>query len=396
VTRVAVVGGGILGLAAAAQVQRIAPGAAVTVYEKEAAVARHQTGHNSGVVHAGLYYEPGSLKARLCRRGAGLLRDLCLERGLPYEECGKVVVATREAELPALPALLGRARANGVPGVRIVDAGELRALEPHVRGLAALHSPTTAITDYGAVARELARAMVAAGATVATGVEVVRLDTVGDVVDVTLGDGARATFDHAIVCAGLQSDLLATRSGEPVSPGIVPFRGEYRRLRDHRRHLVSGLIYPVPEPGLPFLGVHLTKNVDGSVWMGPNAVLALAREGYRWRDVSLRDLRRIVATPGARRMFARHWRVGVDEVAGSISRRVSVRRAREYVPALRAADFEGARAGVRAQALDADGTLVDDFRLSAAGRTVWVRNAPSPAATSSLAIAEELVARLAL
>lgn len=395
-THVAVVGGGILGLAAAREITRAHPGATVAVYEKEPRIALHQTARNSGVVHAGLYYEPGSLKARLCRRGGDLVRELCQDRGLLYEECGKVVVATREEELRPLEALLVRARANGVPGVRLVDADELRALEPSVRGLAALHSPVTAITDFAAVAAELARDAVAANATIHTSTGVDRVEAVGESVELILSGGRRERADQVLVCAGLQSDRLAVRSGEPAAPEIVPFRGEYLRLRDARGPVINGLVYPVPEPGLPFLGVHLTRRVDGSVWVGPNAVLALAREGYRRRDVSVDDVIAVLSSRAAMRMFADHWRVGVHELLGSASRRVFTRRARRYVPSLRVGDVTPAPAGVRAQAVDPDGTLVDDFRLRRSGRVLWVRNAPSPAATSALAIAEELVERLSL
>ncbi len=394
--RVTVIGGGIVGLACARLVAREYPGAAVTVVEKEPAVACHQTGHNSGVVHAGLYYEPGSLKARLCRRGVALLKAFCAEHEIVYEECGKLVIATKESELGRLDALQRRALENGVEGLQRLDAAGLCEIEPHATGLAALHSPRTAITDFRAVAEALARELVELGGEVrtATAAARVRNATTGSLVE--LVDGSELQADHAIVCVGLHSDRLADASGRPAAPRIVPFRGEYWRLREDRSALVRGLIYPVPDPRLPFLGVHLTRTVTGEVLLGPNAVLALAREGYRGTQVDLSELRDTLAWGGARRMMRRHWRAGVAEMARSLSKRAFLAEARRYLPELRLGDAVRARAGVRAQAVDADGTLVDDFRLDLDGRVSWVRNAPSPAATSSLAIAEEIVERAGL
>jgi L-2-hydroxyglutarate oxidase LhgO len=388
--RVVIVGGGIVGLATARLLATRDPATEVVVLEKEPEVGLHQTVHNSGVVHAGLYYAPGSLKARLCRRGVGLLRTYCRERGLPYEECGKVVVALEERELPRLDALEQRARANGVPRLRRLSASELQTIEPHAAGLAALHSPETAITDYRRVAAAFAEDVVAAGGTVRTGVAVTRVRPSA----VELADGSEVRGDRTIVCAGLHADRLARGSGQPAEPRIVPFRGEYWALREDRRHLVNGLIYPVPDPDLPFLGIHLTRKIDGSVLIGPNAVLGLAREGYRRRTVRLADVGDTLSWPGTARLVRRHWRVGVAELRRSASRNAFIREARRYVPALRAQDAVPAHAGVRAQAVDRDGSLVDDFRIGHAGGTVWIRNAPSPAATSSLAIAEEIVERL--
>lgn len=394
--RVIVVGGGILGLAAARLAAVEHPQAEVLVLEKERAVAQHQTARNSGVVHAGLYYVPGSLKARLCRRGVSLLQAFCTQRGIAYDECGKVLVATREDELGRLDAILGRATANGVPGVRRLSAAELRTVEPHAAGIAALHSPSTAIVDYGAVARALAAEIAERGGEVRLGAEVARVHDDGRTARVELTDGTMLSADRALVCAGLHADRLARASGQPADPRIVPFRGEYWALREDRRDLVRGLIYPVPDPALPFLGVHLTRMIDGSVLVGPNAVLALSREGYRRRSVRPRDVAGWAAWPGFWRLARTHRRVAVGEVTRSVSRRAFVREARRFVPELSVADVVPARAGVRAQAVDRDGSLVDDFRLGAAGNVVWVRNAPSPAATSSLAIAEELLQRLAL
>jgi len=394
--RVIVVGGGILGLAAARLVAVDRPDADVLVVEKEQAVALHQTGRNSGVVHAGLYYEPGSLKARLCRRGVSLLQVFCAQRGIAYEECGKVLVATREDELPRVEAILERASANGVPGVRRLSATELRTVEPHAAGIAALHSPSTAIVDFGAVARALAGEVAERGGEVRLGVEVARVQDGAAGPGVVLTDGRTLSADRVLVCAGLHADRLARASGEPSDPRIVPFRGEYWALREDRRDLVRGLIYPVPDPALPFLGVHLTRMIDGSVLVGPNAVLALAREGYLRRSVRPRDIAGWVAWPGFWRLARANRRVAVSEMSRSLNRHAFIGEARRFVPELRAGDVVPARAGVRAQAVDRDGSLVDDFRLSGAGNVVWVRNAPSPAATSALAIAEELVERLAL
>ena len=393
--RVAIVGGGILGLAAGRLLARERPEAEIVLLEKERELAQHQTGRNSGVVHAGLYYEPGSLKARLCRRGVELLRAFCAEHDLPYEECGKVLVVKEEGELPRLERILERARANGAEA-RLIGSSELRALEPHVTGLAGLHSPRTAIVDYRAVCGALAAEMRERGATVRTGTTVERVGWAGRRPRLELGDGTTVEADRLLVCAGLHVDRLARDAGEPASPRIVPFRGEYWRLRRERADLVRGLVYPVPDPSLPFLGVHLTRTVGGSVLVGPNAILALAREGYRKRDLVPAELWDALSWPGTWRIARRHWASGAHEVARSLSKRAFVREARRYVPELAVDDVLPAPAGVRAQAVDRDGSLVDDFRLDVGRNAVWVRNAPSPAATSSLAIAEELVSHLGL
>ncbi len=386
--RVTVVGGGILGLATARLLAH--RGGQVTVVEKEPALARHQTGHNSGVVHAGIYYAPGSLKARLCTRGRILLRDYCADRGIAYTECGKVVVATDEAELPRLERLAERAERNGVPDLRWLDAAGLAEVEPHARGLAALHSPHTAIVDFAAVAQAYAADVVAGGGEIRTDAPVVRVER--GLTHLATGEVLRS--DRVVVCAGLHSDRLARASGEDPEPRIIPFRGEYYRLASDRRHLVRGLIYPVPDPSLPFLGVHLTLRADGEVLLGPNAVLASAREGYRRTTLDWRDLYETLTWPGTRRMMRRHWRAGAGELYRSARRRAFVAELQRYVPELRPEDALPAEAGVRAQAVDRDGALVDDFRLGVTEGVVWVRNAPSPAATSSLAIAEELAGRV--
>lgn len=392
--RIGVVGAGIIGLAVARRMTQLRPEAVVTVLEKEDAIASHQTGRNSGVAHAGIYYAPGSLKAELCRRGVQLLRAYCEERGIRYVECGKVVVALDEGELDRLRELERRASANGVPGVRWLDQSELRELEPNVAGIAGLHSPTTAITDYGAVAEALRGDVASAGGSVELGREVTRIEATGGRVRVGVGED-ELELDRLVVCAGLYADRLARRAGDEREPTIVPFRGEYYRLVPARTSLVRSLVYPVPDPAYPFLGVHFTLRVDGGVDVGPNAVLALAREGYRWRDVRLGDVTETLRYRGFRRLARKHWQMGAHELRGSLSKRAFHADARRYVPALQRSDLVRAGAGVRAQALDPDGSLVDDFRISRIGNVTAVRNAPSPGATSSLAIAEH-VADLAL
>ncbi|MFI5952656.1 L-2-hydroxyglutarate oxidase [Cryptosporangium sp. NPDC051539] len=384
--RVGVVGAGIVGLAIARLLAR--RGADVVVFEKETDVSRHQTGHNSGVVHSGLYYTPGSLKATLCRRGVSLLKDFCASHDLEYDEIGKVVVARDETELDRLANIEARAHANGVPGVRRLDAGALRELEPNVVGVAALHSPTTAIVDFVAVARAMASDVRAAGGEVRLAAPVTRIRPAGDRIRVRAGT-TETTLDRLVICAGLQSDVVAALAGDDPGPAIVPFRGEYYRLT--RPDVVRGLVYPVPDPAHPFLGVHVTPRIGGAVDVGPNAVLATAREGYRRRDVNVPEFARTLRWPGFRRLAGRHWRAGVHEIRGSLSKNAFAAAARDYVPSLRAADLVPAPAGVRAQAVDADGSLVDDFRISTLGPITAVRNAPSPAATSSLAIAEHVV-----
>jgi L-2-hydroxyglutarate oxidase LhgO len=392
--RTVIVGGGILGLAAARLILEDTPQAEILVLEKERDVAQHQTGHNSGVAHAGLYYLPGSLKARLCRRGVGLLQAYCRAHGIGYEECGKVLVATNTRELLRLDDVVERAEANAVPGVRRLTADGLRELEPHAVGLGGLYSPTTAIVDFVGVARQFAADIRDAGGVVRLGVEVsgVRDDVARP--EVLLLDGTIEVADRVLVCAGLYSDRIARASGRSPDPRIIPFRGEFYALRPERAHLVRGLIYPVQDPHLPFLGVHLTRTVHGSVLVGPNAVLALSREGYRRRTVNARDVRDTIGWSGMRRVAVKHWRVGTAEIARSASSRVFLRAIRRYVPELRSADVRRAPAGVRAQAVSASGALVDDFVLDHGRNVVWVRNAPSPAATSSMAIAEELVEQL--
>lgn len=392
-----VIGAGIVGLAVARELQRVRPEDTVTVLDKESSVGAHQTGHNSGVVHAGVYYPPGSLKARLCRRGVDLLREYTSAKGIVLDEVGKVVVAVDATDEQRLAEVRRRALANGVPGVAMLGPDGLRDVEPHVRGRAALHSPSTAITDFPAVARALADDVTAAGGAVLLGHEVVDLRPVGSGVELLVtseGESRRLAADRVVVCGGLHVDRLARMAGGDPDPRIVPFRGEYHLLAPERSGLVRGLVYPVPDPRYPFLGVHLTRRVDGTVDVGPNAVLAGAREGYRWRDVRPRDLVETVTWPGSVVMAGRHWRTGAAEVLGSVSTRRFAEAARRYVPELTAGDLRPGGAGVRAQAVARDGSLVDDFVIERVGPVAAVRNAPSPAATSSLAIAEEIVARL--
>ena len=384
-----VVGAGLVGLATARLLAD--NGVPVIVFEKESAVARHQSGHNSGVVHAGIYYQPGSAKARMCRRGVELLRGYCAERGLPWDERGKLVVARNQAETRQLKDIEQRARGNGVPGVRWLDGAAIRELEPEVAGQAALLSPTTAITDYPAIAQALAADVIKAGGEIRTGTAVTGIRRHGEERAEAATPGGAVTLSRLVICAGLHSDLLARRAGDRRAPEIVPFRGEYLRLRPHARDRVRHLIYPVPDPAYPFLGVHLTPRIDGESDLGPNAVLALAREGYRWRNVSPAQLSRLARSAGFRKLAGQHWRAGLREMRGSLSRRVFLAEARSYLPWLRPGDVMRAPAGVRAQAVDPDGSLVDDFRIHRIGPVVAVRNAPSPAATASLAIAEHIV-----
>ncbi|MFI6339315.1 L-2-hydroxyglutarate oxidase [Streptomyces sp. NPDC050535] len=387
---IGIVGAGILGLATGREIALRRPGTRVVVLEKEPQVAVHQTGHNSGVVHAGIYYAPGSLKADLCVRGVSILREYCQERGLPYAEIGKLVVAVREDELGRMESLYERARNNHVPELRKVSKEEIGELEPNAGGIAALHSPRTAITDYPAIAREFAKDIEAAGGEVRLGFPVTSLTDVPGGIEVASAQD-RVRVDRLVLCAGLHSDSVARLAQDRKEPRIIPFRGEYMLLKPERTDLVRGLIYPVPDPRYPFLGVHFTPRVDGSVEVGPNAVLALAREGYRRSRVSLRDLAGLAAYPGSWRMAAQHWRTGIREYRGSLSMSAFMKDAELYVPGVGVSDVVRGGAGVRAQALDPDGTLVDDFRIHRVGRITAVRNAPSPAATASMAIAEHLV-----
>ncbi|MEE1929772.1 L-2-hydroxyglutarate oxidase [Streptomyces sp. TRM 70351] len=391
---VLVVGGGIVGLSTAYALTRARPGTRVVVLEKEAGVARHQTGRNSGVIHSGIYYRPGSLKARLAAQGAAETVKFCAEHGIAHEVTGKLIVATERSELPRLHALAQRGRHNGIP-LRELGPAQLAALEPHVAGQAAIHVATTGVCDYSAVTRTLARLACDAGARVLCGERVTAVDRrAGRGVAVRTGTGTVLRARALVNCAGLRSDEVARLAGDEPPARIVPFRGEYYTLAPHRAHLVRGLVYPVPEPAFPFLGVHLTRGIDGSVHIGPNAVPAAAREGYGWRTVRPRELSATLAWPGAWRIAGRHWRYGAGELHRSVSKRAFTDAVRRLLPAVTPRDLRPAPAGVRAQAVLRDGTLVDDFLITEAPHTVHVLNAPSPAATAALPIGREIAGRV--
>ena len=385
--RIAVIGAGIIGLAVARQLGQLRPGTDVTVIDKETTVGAHQTSHNSGVVHAGVYYAPDSLKAILCRRGSLLLREYCADKSIAYDECGKLVIASSNSEIQALLRIQDRAERNHVEGIRSVGPEEIGEIEPNAKGVAGLYSPKTAITDYPAVARALAEDVVAAGGRLLLGKAATSITSRFNGVAVRVGE-EELVFDRVVICAGLQSDAVAKQAGDEAEPAIVPFRGEYYRLVSAKNELVKGLIYPVPDPNYPFLGVHFTRRIDGGIDVGPNAVLALAREGYLRRDFSPKDSWGTLRWPGFQKLARKHWKMGVSEMVGSISKHQFLDRARVYVPDLQDADVVRGGSGVRAQAVDRDGTLVEDFRIHRLGNVLAVRNAPSPGATSSLAIAE--------
>jgi len=385
----AIVGGGIVGLATAYRLLGARPELRLAVVEKEAELATHQSGHNSGVLHAGLYYAPGSLKATLCREGKLELERFADAHDIPIEHCGKLVVALDESELPRFAALKERAVANGVPDLEEVGRERIAELEPHAAGIRALWSPTTGIMDFRRVAHALADEIRSHGAEVhlrrrVTGIR----ESAGEVVLETTSGPVVAR--HVIVCAGLQADRLAAMAGATDAPRIVPFRGDYYTLTPDARHLARGLIYPVPDPRFPFLGVHFTKRIDGEVWAGPNAVLAFAREGYRRRDLNVRDLAGTLTFSGFRRLAGRYLRTGLAEVWRDWWKPAFVRELQRYVPEIRSDQLAFGPSGVRAQALSRDGSLVDDFSLGGSGRILHVQNAPSPAATSSLAIGRTL------
>jgi (S)-2-hydroxyglutarate dehydrogenase len=394
---VAVIGGGIVGLATAFRLREHRPGLRMAILEKEAELATHQTGHNSGVLHAGLYYQPGSLKARLCREGKAQIESFAEAQNIPFERCGKLVVAVDDSELGRLATLRERATANGVPGLEEVGPERIREIEPHAAGIRGLWSPETAVIDFRRVALAMADDLRSAGVDVLTGHEVRAIEVTSDeAVLSTVGGQVRASL--VVACAGLQADRVATASGDHSGPRITPFRGDYYTLSDDARGLVRGLIYPVPDPRFPFLGVHLTKRIDGSVLAGPNAVLALAREGYRRRDVDLPDLIGTLTDRGFLRFAGRYLGTGLAEIWRDWWKPAFVRELQRYVPEIRAEQLRFGPSGVRAQALARNGTLVDDFVLTGSDRVLHIRNAPSPAATSSLAIgsmlADEALQRL--
>jgi L-2-hydroxyglutarate oxidase len=387
-SRYVIVGGGIVGLATAHRILLDRPDADVTVLEKEDAVGTHQTGHNSGVIHAGVYYQPGSLKALLCKAGSRSMAEFCAEHAIPVKVCGKLIVATDAGELGRLNDLYERSVANGLD-VKMLDGAGAREYEPHVAAVAAMHVASTGITDFAMVCRVLADLLVKGGAQVRLGTRVTGIRD-----DRVLTDHGDIPFDILVNCAGLHADRVARLAGADPQVRIVPFRGEYYELKPERRDLVNGLIYPVPDPQFPFLGVHFTAMIDGNVHAGPNAVLAFKREGYRWRNVSLRDLADSAGYRGMWKLGRRHWRYGLDEMRRSLSPKRFAASLARLVPEVTLADLTPSGAGVRAQAVRPDGSLVDDFLIVRRGRQVHVLNAPSPAATSSLEIAKHIVAQL--
>ena len=389
----AVIGAGILGLATAKSLAEA--GLSVLVLEQEAEIAKHQSGSNSGVIHSGLYYRPGSAKARMAVAGAERMYAFCEEFGIGAERCGKVVVATRESELERMAELKRRGDANGVPGIREIGPDELRELEPHSAGIRALHVPSTGIADYPAVCRAYLSIIEELGGTLRRSAKVAAIRVEQDGVELSTSDGP-VSAKWAVNCAGLQADRVARRSGAGSAVRdirIVPFRGEYYELAESARGMVRNLIYPVPDPAFPFLGVHFTRRLDGSVEAGPNAVLALRREGYRWRDLSLRDAFESLTWPGFLRLAMKHGGTGMGEVWRSASKPAFTKALQRLLPALHGGQLRRGGAGVRAQALRRDGSLVDDFEIAETDRIIHVLNAPSPGATASLAIGDEIAAR---
>ena len=387
---VVIIGGGIVGLAVAREITRRFPRLGLAVLEKEARVGAHQSGHNSGVIHSGVYYKPGSIKARTCVPGAAAMVDFCREHGVKYEICGKVIVATLAEELPRLRDLLERGRANGVEGLRMLSPEELRDIEPHATGLAALHVPTTGVTDYAKVCEKYAELIAAQGGTVRTSTKVVglRADENETILE---SSGGAISAGVVINCAGLFSDRISRMAGERPEVQIVPFRGEYYDLVPERAGLVRALIYPVPDPKFPFLGVHFTRRIHGGVDAGPNAIFAFKREGYRARDFSLRDTAESLMFPGFWRVAAKHWRMGKDEARRSVNKASFVEGLQRLVPEVRAEDLVPGGSGVRAQAIHRSGALVDDFQFSQSKRMLHLYNVPSPAATASIAIGRTVV-----
>ena len=391
-TDLIVVGGGIVGLATAYQFQRRFPGRSCRVLDKEPVIAAHQTGHNSGVLHSGIYYKPGSLKARNCREGKLAMQEFCEAEGVPFDICGKVIVATEPEELPRLENIYQRGQANGVR-CALIDQERLLELEPHAAGLQAIHVPEAGIVNYRVVCERLAERIREGGGEITLNARVTSFRTLADeiAVETTAGE---FTARQVVNCAGLYSDRVAKLSGERPSVKIVPFRGEYFELTPEAAPLVRNLIYPVPDPAFPFLGVHFTRCIDGGVECGPNAVLAMAREGYTKTKLNIRDLAESLSYPGFLRLAAKYWRMGAGELWRSVSKRAFVRALQRLVPEIRAEHLTAAPAGVRAQALARDGSMVDDFLIERQGQVVNVLNAPSPAATSSLRIGESIVAEL--
>jgi L-2-hydroxyglutarate oxidase LhgO len=384
---VVVLGAGIVGLAVARELVHRHPTMRLGVLDKEPSIGQHQTGHNSGVLHSGIYYAPGSLKAKLCVEGQKELYAYCEHKGIPTDRCGKVIVASSEAEVPRLESLLERGTANGVQGLEMIDPERLKEIEPYCAGIKALWSPNTGIVDFSKIARAYADDIQTGGGEVLPGYGVQRFSErpARVVLETTAGE---VEAKHVVACAGLHADRVARMTGAPRDPRIVPFRGDYWVLRPDRRYLARNLIYPVPDPSFPFLGVHFTRRIeDGSVWLGPNAVLAFAREGYRRLDLRPRDLAEALVYPGFQRLAGKFWQTGMNEMVRDFSKQAFLKSLQVYIPELDMSDLLPGPSGVRAQALAPDGTLVDDFVFNTQGnRIVHVRNAPSPGATSSLAI----------
>jgi (S)-2-hydroxyglutarate dehydrogenase len=389
----AVIGGGLVGLATSWQILKRRPGVRLAVLEKEAEVASHQSGHNTGVIHAGIYYRPGSYKAILCREGKRELERFAVERGIPFRRCGKIIVACDEEELPRIAELSRRAAANGVEGIEEIGPERIKEIEPHVKGLRALYSPGTGVIDFRRVAGAIASDVEAMGGAILTGRRVEKiLERPEALVLRTLRGDLLAR--SAIACAGLHSDRVAALTGDGGDPAIVPFRGDYYAFKPEARHLVRALVNPVPDPRFPFLGVHLTRREDGEVWAGPNAVLAFAREGYSLATISARDLAGTLAYPGFWRLIAKYMRTGLREMWRDAVKSAFVAALQRYLPELKGTDLVAGPSGVRAQALDRRGSLLDDFAFSESARVLHVRNAPSPAATSSLAIGRLLAEKV--
>jgi L-2-hydroxyglutarate oxidase LhgO len=391
---VIIVGGGIVGLAVGLEITQRFPRLRLLLLEKEHRVGRHQSGHNSGVIHSGVYYKPGSLKAKLCVTGAAAMVEFCREHAIPHQVCGKVIVATHEEEFPRLEELRRRGDANGLTGLQSIGPEELREIEPNASGLRALVVPATGITDYAAVCDKYAEIITARGETILTSTEVTGIKRYGDEITVETSRGA-FSGKSLINCAGLFSDRISRMAGDDPQVMIVPFRGEYYDLIPERSSLVRSLIYPVPDPRFPFLGVHFTRRISGSVDAGPNAVLAFRREGYKRTDFNLRDLGSSLIFPGFWRMAAKNWRSGLDEFHRSFSKPAFVRALQRLVPEVGDEDLVPGGSGVRAQALTREGALVDDFQFVPSGRMLHVLNVPSPAATASLLIGRTIVSTAA-
>jgi L-2-hydroxyglutarate oxidase LhgO len=382
---IAIVGGGIVGLATGRELLRRHPHLKLVVLEKEATVSKHQTGHNSGVIHSGIYYTPGSLKAKLCTEGRRALWEYCDAKGIEYRQVGKLILATEESELGRLQNLWDRGQANGIEGLEMLDAKGIEEREPHARGVKAIFSPVTGIVDYGVVARHYADDIREAGGEILTGHKVTDLRRQNGVTTV-VSEGGDVEARYVITCGGLLSDRLAKMTGGKSDPKIVPFRGDYLILKPEKRYLVKGNIYPVPDPSFPFLGVHFTPRMNGDIWLGPNAVLAFSREGYNFTTINVGDLMESLTYPGFIKLASKYMSIGMGEMYRDVVRSAYVKALQRYIPELTVEDTLPGPSGVRAQAMNSDGSMVDDFVFEGAEGVVHVRNAPSPAATSSLAI----------